>query len=376
MRRGSGVGSASAVRRWAAVLLLAALVALAGSCSTDPASESASDDGTDPGTEDGVDGAPADGESTSTTSEGATGAVASPGCDGGSGQSVVAERRSFDADAMARWYLLTAPEAATSDDPVPLVLDFHGLAEGAEFHSAVTGYSELAESEGFVVAFPHGTGQPVAWNISSSADNPDLLYVDEVVRGIEESYCIDISRVYATGLSNGALMSSVLACQRADTFAAVAPVAGVVRPEDCDPGRSVPVVSFHGTADPLLPFNGTISPNVIGGLPSATGATTTTAPPGDIDGEGYPAGAAAWAEANGCGEPVDEWVTDSVLRRSWDCPEGAEVVFHMVKGGGHTWPGSEGLTNEGIAAIYGSTNMEIDATALSWEFLREHSLAG
>lgn len=298
----------------------------------------------------------------------------SPGCSTGSGAAVSAERQSFDIDGNARWYLLTAPDTATGTEPVPLVLDFHGLSEGAEFHSAATGYTELAESEGFVVAFPHGTGQPVAWNISSGEDNPDLAYVDEMLRQIEDAYCIDTARVYATGLSNGAFMSSALACTRADVFAAVAPVAGVTRAQDCDPGRGVPVVTFHGTADPLLPFNGSVSGEAISGLTSGSGVTTTTSPPGDIDGEGYPASAAAWAAANGCGEPTDEQVADSVLRRSWDCPDGAEVVFYMLEGGGHTWPGSDALTNEGIQAIVGPTNMEIDATALSWNFLKSHSL--
>lgn len=298
----------------------------------------------------------------------------SPGCGAGAGSALSAERQSFDIGGSARWYLLTAPEAATATDPVPLVLDFHGLSEGAEFHSAATGYTEVAQSEGFVVAFPHGTGQPVAWNISSGDDNPDLAYVDEMLRQIEDSYCIDTARVYATGLSNGALMSSMLACARADVFAAVAPVAGVARAQDCDPGRPVPVITFHGTEDPLLPFNGTVSGDAISSITSGDGATTTTAPPGDIDGEGYPASAAAWAEANGCGDPADEQVSESVLRRSWQCPKDGEVVFYVIEGGGHTWPGSDALTNEGIQAIVGPTTMEIDATALAWDFLKSHSL--
>ena len=300
--------------------------------------------------------------------------VPSPGCASGTGTEVTLQRESFDISGTARWYLLSAPEAATGQEPVPLVLDFHGLSEGAEFHSAATGYSELAQAEGFVVAFPHGSGQPVAWNISSAGANPDLAYVDEMLRRIEDAYCIDTSRVYATGLSNGAFMSSALACARADVFAAVAPVAGVARAEDCAPGRPVPVLSFHGTADPLLPFNGSVSVDAIWGLTSGGGVTTTTAPPAEIDGAGYPAAAAAWAEANGCAEPTDEQVTESVLRRAWDCPDGGDVVFYVVEGGGHTWPGSDALTNEGIAAIVGPTTMEIDATELSWDFLRSHRL--
>ena len=364
-------------------VLLTTLVLLAASCSSE-STESSQDGGSeaspaaDTDTE-GNDGASPEGEpiqeepGEEESGEGAA-AVPSPGCDGGSGGSVVSERQSFDIDGSARWYLVTAPEAATGSDPVPLVLDFHGLSEGAEFHSQATGYDELAESEGFVVVYPHGTGQPVSWNISSNEDNPDLAYVDEVLRQVEQAWCIDTSRVYATGLSNGAFMSSTLACVRAGTFAAVAPVAGVARAEDCAPARAVPVITFHGTQDPLLPFNGTVSVGAISGITEGAGVSTTTSPPADIDGAGYPASAAAWADSNGCGEPADEQVTDSVLLREWDCPEGAEVAFYVIDGGGHTWPGSDALTNEGIAAIVGPTTMEIDATALSWEFLRNHRL--
>jgi polyhydroxybutyrate depolymerase len=187
---------------------------------------------------------------------------------------------------------------------------------------------------------------------------------------------VDTSRTYATGLSNGAFMSSVLACTRSETFAAVAPVAGVVHPPDCAPDRPVPLLGLHGTADPLLPFNGSVSAGALAGIESGGGVTTTAPPPADLDGAGYPASTAQWASANGCRDHTDDRIADSVVRRVWDCPEGGEVAFLMIEGGGHTWPGSDALTGEEIVAIVGPTNMEIDATALAWEFFGGHRLAG
>ena len=73
---------------------------------------------------------------------------------------------------------------------------------------------------------------------------------------MEAHQCVDESRIYATGLSDGALFTSLLACTMANRFAAFAPVAGVVVNKPCDPGRRVPIIAFHGTADPILYFNG------------------------------------------------------------------------------------------------------------------------
>ncbi len=355
--------------RWSVPLVAAlALVVLGAACSGDE-SASSSTTAADDSAQTEVAEAPVD-----VAAETSGAAVPSAGCEAPAGQTGAKQRRDIDVDGADRWYLVTAPEPAVGSDPVPLVVDFHGLTEGAEFHSNATGWSELAESEGFVAVFPNGSGDPVAWNVASSGPNPDLDFVDAMLEQLESEYCIDTSRVYATGLSNGAFMSSVLACTRSDTFAAVAPVAGLTHPPDCAAERPVPVLSFHGTADPLLPFNGSVSGGAISGLVGEGEVTTTTAPPGDIDGEGYPANAAAWAAANGCGGSSDEQVSDSVVSRVWDCPDHAQVEFYMVVGGGHTWPGSEALADGAIAKIVGPTTFEIDATQITWDFFASQQL--
>lgn len=311
-----------------------------------------------------------DAVASTTTTATASDPVPSPGCTTGTEVPSVRERREIDVEGQNRWYLLTAPEAATGDTPVPLVLDFHGLSEGAEFHSQSTGWSELAASEGFVAAFPNGTGQPVAWNLTSSGPNPDLDFVDALVTRLGDELCIDTSRIYSTGLSNGALLSSVLACTRSETFAAVAPVAGLTHPEDCDPAEPVPVLTFHGTGDPILRFGGGVDGELLGDLLAGKDVTTTSAPPPDLEGPGYPEAARAWAETNGCGGPTDERVGTEIIHRTWDCSDGAAVEFYVIEGGGHTWPGSAALTAEGIARIVGPTTQEIDATQVSWQFFQ------
>lgn len=297
-------------------------------------------------------------------------AVPSPGCEAGAtAQADLVEGTMELAGAERRW-LVSAPAWSEGDDPLPLVLDFHGLAEGADVHAGMTQLGPLGVEEGFVTVFPHGTGSPLRWNIDPSIDaNPDLQLVVAVLDRVEQERCIDTSRVYATGLSNGAMMTSAVACGLADRVAAVAPVAGIHLPDGCDPARPMPVLTFHGTADPILMFNGGVG--AVFGPPE--GAPTTTLPPADLEGAGYPETVRGWAELNGCELTFeDDEMSETVIRRVYDCPDDAPVEFVVVEGGGHSWPGSE--FSESIGDIVGPTTFDIDASEEAWAFFQRYQL--
>ncbi|MFZ4517843.1 MAG: alpha/beta hydrolase family esterase [Microthrixaceae bacterium] len=295
----------------------------------------------------------------------------SPGCGSSTTGAVTDERRTVSVGGTERWYLLTTPAGHDGRNPVPLVLDFHGLAEGAEVHTGMASYGRLGQQEGFAVAVPQGEGAVPAWKVGLDPSNPDLAFVDALLDQLGQQLCLDTSRVYATGLSNGAFMASTLGCVRADRFAAIAPIAGVRFPEGCAPSRPVPVLAVHGTADPILLFNGGV-----GDLSSALAGTTPTLPPAadaDIDGPGYPEAVRGWVGADRCGAtPADTDITPEVLRRTYECPDGISVEFFVVKGGGHSWPGSE--FSRSIEAIVGPTNMDLDASRVSWDFFRRFQL--
>jgi polyhydroxybutyrate depolymerase len=353
----------------AAVLALAVLVA---ACSGgDAAGGGDSGDGGD----DDRTGEPSGEESAAAEpGPGAAPAVPSPGCEaaGATAEADLAES-TFEVRGEGRRYLLAAPAAEAGDDPLPLVLDFHGFAEGADVHAQMTQLGPFGVEHGFVTVFPHARGAPPAWDVNPDLDaNNDLAYVEEVLDRVGDERCIDTARVYATGLSNGGMMASAVACALADRVAAVAPVSGLALPEGCEPSRPVPVLAFHGTADPILLFNGGARGIDLDGDDGA-GATTTTEAV-DLDGPGYPETVRGWAELDGCdpGSGSDDGVSDEVTRRTFDCPDEVAVEFLIVEGGGHSWPGSD--FSRSIEAIVGPTTTDIDANAEAWEFFQRFAL--
>jgi polyhydroxybutyrate depolymerase len=304
---------------------------------------------------------------TGSATTGTTPAAPTPskGCSAPTPPAEDAQKHTLVVAGQERYYLLTTPPSSPGGQPLPLVVDLHGLSEGAETHTKMSMFGETGKAHGFVVVTPHGQGQPVHWDASpASQPNHDIELVDAFLDDIEATRCIDTSRIYATGLSYGAIMSSFLACVRTDRFAAVAPVAGITIHKGCTPTRPMPVITFHGTADPILKFNGGVDLSGIGG-----GATPTTAAPVDLNGPGYPANTAEWAQRNGCkATPTDTRTTPSVIHRVYDCPADAAVELYIVEGGGHAWPGS--AFSASIEKYVGPTTTEIDANDLIWAFFQ------
>jgi polyhydroxybutyrate depolymerase len=286
------------------------------------------------------------------------GPIPSSGCSLPAPYSITEQRQNIRVDGVARWYLLTVP-STRQGAPLPVVIDLHGLSQGAELEAVTTGFSAEANANGFMVVFPEGTGNPTGWDIdpgTSTHPNRDIDFMNAILDKLEATMCVDKARIYSTGLSDGALFTSLLACADASRFAAFAPVAGVVMPTPCNPGRPVPIVAFHGTADPILPFNG--------------GTPGTTPPPVNLSGPGYPANVQAWAVKDGCDPvPTDTQDTTHVVLRSYRCPTGVAVDFYIVEGGGHAWPGST------ISAMNGPSTFEINATQIIWKFFRRYHLS-
>jgi polyhydroxybutyrate depolymerase len=171
-------------------------------------------------------------------------------------------------------------------------------------------------------------------------------------------------------------MTSAVACAYADRVAAVAPVAGVRRPDGCDPARPVPLLAFHGTEDPFVAYDGGLGPAALR-LPAPDGSGRTLGELGLEEGgePSVPEVVAAWATGDGCeDEPATEEVADDVDRISYPCPAGIGVELYRVEGGGHTWPGSE--FSRAIESVVGHTTFSISADEVMWAFFEDHPLTG
>jgi polyhydroxybutyrate depolymerase len=168
--------------------------------------------------------------------------------------------RTLVSGGLTRSYILHVPPSYTGGSPVPLVLDFHGLSATAAIQAGLSGFRARSDTFGFVVVWPQGVNN--AWNggICCAANGPDdVAFVRELVAQLKLDGNIDASRVYVTGLSNGGAMTHRLACEAADVFAAAAPLAfpiSVSPPQSCNPARPIPVLTFMGLTDALVPYNG------------------------------------------------------------------------------------------------------------------------
>jgi polyhydroxybutyrate depolymerase len=271
---------------------------------------------------------------------------------------------------------LHVPAAHDGQTPLPLVVQLHGYGN-AVTDMAITELDALGDREGFVVATPVGRDAKPRWlfeldtpALDLTLANPDIAFIASLIERLGRDLCLDTSRIYAAGMSNGAWLTSALPCALGDRVAGSAPVAGVVDfGTACPPDRPVPLIAFHGSADTILPMEGGFDPELMAELMLDTGGS-------------FPGGDPVWAVPirermtgiavrDGCQPgPVSDAISADAERLVWTCPPGADVQFVVVDGGGHDWPRSEPGTPDAPDA---SPRM-IDATRLIWDFFREHQL--
>src|SRR4029079_13798140 len=155
----------------------------------------------------------------------------------------------------ARWYFRHLPPTYTGTEPLPVVIDLHGYLEGAALHKANSALGPFGDARGFITITPQGSSNPIPlWNTDLAS--PDVRFIGDLLDEVEARLCVDERRVFVTGLSNGAFMTSAVACKYADRIAAAAPVAGIRDIKGCAFARPVPVIAFHGTADPFVSYTG------------------------------------------------------------------------------------------------------------------------
>lgn len=260
----------------------------------------------------------------------------------------------------ARDFVVHLPTGYTPGMHLPVVFNMHGYGSNAPQQLFYSRMDLTADANNFICVFPDGLNS--SWNsgfappYNSYPD--DVGFVSKIIDTLYQLYGIDLTRVYACGMSNGGFQSYRMACDLENRIAAIASVTGTLSDltaQNCALSRHIPILEIHGTADPLVDYNG---------------STGYYAVEQTIN---------FWLNKNQCSTVSDTvWVpntntTDSSTVqeiRYRSCGNGTEVWLYKVIGGGHSWPGAT------IDYVYGPTNRDINASQEIWDFFNRFTLNG
>ncbi len=257
-------------------------------------------------------------------------------------------------DGLTRDYRLHLPTNYVEGDELPLVFNLHGYTSQAIEQEFYTSMSTVADNNNFIVCHPNGINNAWVVGFQGESNVDDVGFIDALIDELSSLYSINARKIYSTGMSNGGYMSFKLACELPNRIAAIASVTGSMVPGEqnsCNPGRAIPVMQIHGTADPTVPYAGAVHAL----------ATETL-----VD---------WWVNNNGCAtEPAVTDVPDidtedgctAELYEYTSCNDNTKVEFYKVTGGEHTWPGA--------GFIIGVTNQDFIASQVIWDFFKQYEL--
>ena len=276
------------------------------------------------------------------------------------------QRFEINHGGLTRRYLVHVPRAYDPATPAPLLMAFHGGGGDMQFMADDARYGLISMSErvGAIVVFPNGYspfpgGRLATWNAgeccAAARDKriDDVGFARAVLAQVQRQYAVDAKRVFATGMSNGGMLSHRLACEMADVFQAVASVAGTDVTTDCTPARPISVLHIHARDDDHVLFNGGAGP---GAFRDKSKVSHFTAVPETV---------ARWVRRDGCTAPPVR-----VLQRpgAWcerysGCRGGSQVQLCVTETGGHSWPGASEVRRGKPPASHA-----LSANDVMWDF--------
>lgn len=273
---------------------------------------------------------------------------------------------SLQHDGAVRGYELFVPPSYDGSSALPLVLVLHGRSGSGERMAHLTGFDTRAAEHHFLVAYPDSLDDH--WNylhgIPGARDGPDDIdFLYRLIDAIGRDYRVDRERLFAVGLSNGGFMAQRLACEPDSGIAAFASVAASgygAMPATCEARKPIDALYLHGTADRLMPWKGQ-------SVTDDSGARqVVTLPVSDS--------MKFWSRINRCDPELETRdlprsgrspETRVRIYTARSCGDGAKVSLYAIVGGGHNWPGRDGLIPPNIA---GHVNLDFHATDAIWSF--------
>jgi len=274
-----------------------------------------------------------------------------------------------------RIYHIYLPKNFDWKTPTPMVIALHGGGgKGRTFDKETTQNTLTMEADklGLVLVFPEGMDKH--WNdgrtelFKKKKAYDDVGFISKIIDRMIKNYGIDASRVYATGISNGGLMSIRLAIDLTEKIAAIAPVASQLSKvlENKEPSLPIAIMILNGTSDPLIPFHG--GAIKLFKFSRSRGEVLSTE-----------ATIAHFKTYNKCQEKIERNKledknphdgTNVEIEKYSDCQDGTEVILVKVNGGGHTWPGGEQYLKPRIVGV---VSKEINASEMILNFFLAHS---
>lgn len=271
---------------------------------------------------------------------------------------------------LARSYLVHVPRSYDPATPTPLLMAFHGGGGNMRFQADDQHYGLISKSEsaGFIAVFPNGysrfpEGRLATWNAGTCCaqardkDIDDVGFVRAVVANVKRQLDVDARHIYATGMSNGGMLTYRLACELTDVFSGIAAVAATDNTRRCSPSRAIPVLEIHAGDDDHVLFNGG----------AGAGAFRDESQVSDF--RSVPETISRWTGRNGCTAPpvrVLE-VPGAYCERYSGCRDGVAVQLCVTETGGHSWPGARQVRDGKAPA-----SQAISADDVMWDFFGRH----
>ncbi|TXH99279.1 MAG: hypothetical protein E6Q72_00075 [Pseudomonas sp.] len=259
-----------------------------------------------------------------------------------------------------RSYKLFVP-AGAPQEPLPLMIVMHGGLGNADETERTTGMNRVAQDNRFLVVYPNGTGLRLlknrrTWNAGKCCGPAverqidDVGFIRAMLDDISTHHPLDRSRIYATGISNGAMMAYRLACELPNEIAAIVPVSGTLALNSCAGARDIPVLHIHGGKDSNVPYNGGMGENAIAGVAHRS----------------VPDSLRMITSAQSCSGDISERnLADGSRQSSWNCQGKAPVQLRLIPDGEHVWPGGNSRRND---RLYGGN---FSASQAAWDFVSQ-----